>query len=396
MVSVSLILRTGRTYFEARWIDPVSGRKRTRSTGCRVRREAERFAARLEQEIEADNGNAPERMPWKDLQERYSAEVAPFLSDATVKKTNTMFGVLQELIDPKYAASITTAVVARFKNELMKRELSPYSVRGYLSELRKILRWAHRQRLIKAVPQIEMPRCIETMKGRPITLEEFERMLQAVPKALTQQVDDEAKAIPPDDKTVAAWGFLLRGLWLSGLRLQEALRLHWSDDRELCVDLSGEYPFLKIQAHAQKSRRAELLPIMPDFAEFLMAVPKHERKGYVFRPVGMRHETRPNFDWVSKVISKMGKIAKIKVSPTKFASAHDLRRSFGFRWAEQLLPQQLQQLMRHKDIKTTQLFYVGKNAHATAAAIWTRTKGVGNSLGNSQHLEAAKTQERVS
>ena len=40
-------------------------------------------------------------------------------------------------------------------------------------------------------------------------------------------------------------------------------------------------------------------------------------------------------------------------------SAHDLRRSFGERWASRLMPQVLKELMRHESIETTLNFYVG-------------------------------------
>ena len=54
----------------------------------------------------------------------------------------------------------------------------------------------------------------------------------------------------------------------------------------------------------------------------------------------------------------------------KCASAHDLRRAFGQRWAARIMPQILMQLMRHEDISTTMKFYVGKEAEATADVLW--------------------------
>lgn len=54
----------------------------------------------------------------------------------------------------------------------------------------------------------------------------------------------------------------------------------------------------------------------------------------------------------------------------KYASAHDLRRSFGERWANRVMPHILQQLMRHEDIGTTMRYYIGRNAETTADALW--------------------------
>ena len=54
----------------------------------------------------------------------------------------------------------------------------------------------------------------------------------------------------------------------------------------------------------------------------------------------------------------------------KTASAHDLRRAFGERWAARLMPAQLMELMRHETIETTLSYYVGRNAERTAAILW--------------------------
>jgi len=53
---------------------------------------------------------------------------------------------------------------------------------------------------------------------------------------------------------------------------------------------------------------------------------------------------------------------KGKAIVKKFASAHDLRRAFGQRWAIRIMPTVLRELMRHADISTTMKYYVGQNA----------------------------------
>ena len=49
---------------------------------------------------------------------------------------------------------------------------------------------------------------------------------------------------------------------------------------------------------------------------------------------------------------------------------HDLRRSFGSRWADKVKPHILQQLMRHENIKTTMDYYVQSEAEEIAEAVW--------------------------
>jgi integrase len=74
----------------------------------------------------------------------------------------------------------------------------------------------------------------------------------------------------------------------------------------------------------------------------------------------------------------------------KFASAHDLRRAFGQRWAGNVMPTVLRELMRHEDIATTMKFYVGQNAEATADAIWAV---VGDTLGDTSRRAETVTAE---
>ncbi len=105
-------------------------------------------------------------------------------------------------------------------------------------------------------------------------------------------------------------------------------------------------------------------------------------------------------DTVSKIVSRIGCKAAVKVEETtrkgehhiKYASAHDLRRSFGERWSMRVLPQVLMELMRHESITTTMQFYVGRNAERTADALWEAVENQkSNTSGNSGHFEQIAT-----
>jgi integrase len=127
-------------------------------------------------------------------------------------------------------------------------------------------------------------------------------------------------------------------------------------------------------AEAEKGNRDRLLPMAPEFAEFLDATPADQRTGRVFK-LDYRRKGRGKtigMEWVSAVVSKIGKRANVVVNTEtgKTASAHDLRRAFGQRWAARVMPAILQQLMRHEDITTTLKYYVGSDAQATADVLW--------------------------
>ncbi len=89
---------------------------------------------------------------------------------------------------------------------------------------------------------------------------------------------------------------------------------------------------------------------------------------------------------VGRIIGRIGQAAGVKVSETKSASAHDLRRSFGARWAARVMPPVLMELMRHESIETTLRYYVGRNAQSTARTLWAAYKRAqeGTILGNTE------------
>ena len=74
------------------------------------------------------------------------------------------------------------------------------------------------------------------------------------------------------------------------------------------------------------------------------------------------------------MVSRCGRIANVRVSQgsqkLKFASAHDLRRAFGTRWATRVMPPILKELMRHENIATTLKYYVDLEAEKTAGVAW--------------------------
>ena len=115
----------------------------------------------------------------------------------------------------------------------------------------------------------------------------------------------------------------------------------------------------------------------PEFAVLLQSIPERERRGRVFRLNSVLNGEAPvGADWAGRMLSRIGKQARVIVSPEagsqkiKYASAHDLRRSFGNRWAQRLMPAELKELMRHASIETTLRYYVGLNAEETAAKCW--------------------------
>jgi len=376
MVKVYLMLRNGRKNFECQWADPITGKLKTKSTNTPRKREAERFAGALAVEINSGEFNDAANTKWATAADRYENEELASRAVKTLWKFKSTRKAVEKIIDPLYVRAMTSSQVSQFQAGLRDKGLAEATIKSYLSALRSLLNWCHRIGLIVKMPHFSMPKRTGKMKHRPITDAEYKRMLDSVDAVATPRLANE-------------WKFLLQGLWTSGLRLDEALRLRW-DQGEITVNLTGQRPRLKIEANADKSTKPRLLPIAPDFAELLLTVDPSQRQGRVFRPVYPGQVLELRLDSCSKFITSIGEKAEICVGerppkgeekePRKsWAGAHCFRRAFGTRWSKRLRPQQLQELMRHETIATTMTFYVEDDIIDVEDAAWLHAT---NSLSN--------------
>jgi site-specific recombinase XerD len=332
----------------------------------------------------------PSKVSWPEFRVRYEDEYLPGLAKTTASKTSAMFNAVERILNPQKLAVLTTDRVSYLQSQLRKAGLAETTIKGHLAHLHGALGWAHRVGMLDKIPQIDMPRRAKgsrKMKGRPVTGEEFDRMLKKVTDAVGKVAAE-------------SWRHYLRGLWWSGLRLRESLELYWDRDDKLCADFSGKYAMLHIPAELEKGHQDRLLPIAPEFAEFLEATPKNERTGRIFRPMAKRAGARlPLAHRVGELVSAIGKAAGVKVHTdprtgrVKYASAHDLRRSFGERWAARVMPQTLMELMRHESIETTLKFYVGRNAMKTAETLYAAVSG--NTSGNTSLISSSWHEEAL-
>ena len=131
----------------------------------------------------------------------------------------------------------------------------------------------------------------------------------------------------------------------------------------------------------QKNRETVFYPVVDDFADFLLKTPPEQREGFVFNPQRGSGKISRRVDTVSGWIVDIGEKACVKVDMRKsrkknrkpedseevpvWGSAHDMRRAFGYRWAQIAPPMILRDLMRHASVQTTEKYYVGINAKKT-------------------------------
>jgi len=380
-INVIVVIRKGRKYLYLRYTDPVTGQKVEKSAGTSSKREAVKAAGRWQSELENGQAVSSNRLRWDAFREAYLDFAESRMAEGSVAKIYTMFNIIERTMKPDSVRRVQPKWITRFQSELLKSGNQPSTVEGYCRHLKAALNWAKSQALISTVPpfpRLKRSRSAKLMKGRPVTGEEFDRMLASVETTLKPMQHESIR-------------FLLRGLWLSGLRLSESLCLTWDQWADgIRVDMSGKWVKLLIPSESEKGGKDRVYPVTPDFAEFLLSVPAADRVGFVFNPVCGNGPSR-NRHTVGRVAARIGEAAGVKVdekdSTASYASSHDLRRAFGTRWSRRVSSSILKELMRHETVLTTEKYYIDIDADSTAAMLaglmnQGDTSGLGDTLGD--------------
>jgi len=359
-INVKLKQRADRKYIYMYYSHETTGKQVTKCTFQTTRDEALIVAREWQRELQA--GIEPENfdIPWAKFRQEFEQLHLPDLRDASHPAYAAAMNHLERLMNPEKLKSITSRALNRFKAQLQQEGMRDTTLANRLRHLKAILSWGHRNGYMKDMPHFPTVKQAKGVKGRgrPINDEEFERLLLAADK------------VRPNDSD--KWKRLITGLYLSGLRISDAMKVSWEYDAPFALVTTGRHPVFSIHATAQKAQRDETIPLTPDFASFVMETPEKERKGWVFNMLDSEGKNM-KAQHAARIIGQIGKRAGVLVDrrEKKFASAHDLRRSFGTRWAKRNIPvASLRKLMRHSNIQTTMEFYAIIDAQDLAGELW--------------------------
>ena len=263
------VVRVGnRPNFFLEWKDPITQRSRRKVTDLKAsglakeKKAAERLAAELELQLNSGVAALPSKYQWAEFRQRYESEVMPGLAKQTTVKIQVVLDRVEGILNPQRLLDMTEARLSHFVAELRRSGVAKTTIKGYLAHLKAALNWAVRQKLLVIMPSF--PRIQRAkrgggtpMKGRPITQEEFERMLDAVPTVVS-------------GLKVPEWRHYLVGLWWSGLRLEESLDLWWDRPEKIqpMFPKDGQ-PLFQIPGELEKGHTDRLLPMAPEFALLL-------------------------------------------------------------------------------------------------------------------------------
>jgi integrase len=323
-----------RPTLQLQWIDPVTNRRRTRSTETCDEDGAEEQRKDLEYELNHGLYQEATRMTWETFRQLFEEEYFPNCRPWTCKKFSTVFDHFEKVCKPAQLRSISERTVSSFAAGLRKLSgrrpgttMEPSTVQVYLDFFHTVLAWAEQQKLIPEVPKfptVKVPR----KDPQPVPSESFERLLDKAAGDLQMRA------------------YLLCG-WLAGLRLAEALALEWEESEEVpYLDLDRDRIILP--AKFVKAVKPQWLPLDSVLREALLLLPRHGRKVFRFTDRGGRPLAELA---VSHRVVNLARQAGVKLT------MRTLRKGFGCYYASRVPAQVLQKLMRHADIKTTMAYY---------------------------------------
>ena len=163
---------------------------------------------------------------------------------------------------------------------------SPNTVNSSMGAVMAFVRFCAKRDWIVKVPDLDSLSVDDVMKGRPITGEEFDRMIEATPRVVGK---NEAPS----------WQFALRVLWYSGFRVGDLMDFHWDDERHIrpvWPSRSGVHPTITVPS-SQKNGKLQEIPMLPELEAFLLEVPKAKRTGWIVNPLAITSTVKPGCKW---------------------------------------------------------------------------------------------------
>lgn len=363
---------------QLRYFCPVEKREIRISTATRDEQEAEAQKAELEAKLLLGVNSRPRQakvygpeMEWADFREQYRTLHLSTIRDNSAMHAESRLDLAERIVNPRSLGDLANpnslqqlqAKLLAGAESRRKKPRSPHTVKGYMNSVLSAVNWAYVQGWLPAPPRLRKIKVgkLKAMKGRPISANEFDELLKATPLVVGAEATE-------------SWKHVLRGLWESALRLDELMHMGWDVPKSICpVWEDGQLPVLNIPAALQKNDTEESIPLLPWFEAVLLETPPDKRTGWVFNPASLQPRLgnrircrRPNADWVGRIISRIGEKAGVVVEPadertgrpTKYATAHDLRRSCGERLREAGVPPLvICRVMRHSSWETTRKHY---------------------------------------
>lgn len=351
-----LARKDGKVAYEVRWRDNGMFKQRT----FKVKREAERFALRIEDEIA--KGQTTEVYVKRSTTVREVVE-ASMAVDAHKLKPRTLAGyrlIYDATILPRFGdkriAAVTSQDVEKWVQELAADGMAPGTVRNHFRALGKVFRYAVRHRLIPANPAA----------GTPLPRATGAQAFQ--PKFLTP---DEIERLASELDAFAPYGLLVRFAAYTGLRAGELAALRIRDINLLRKEVRVERTLHRVKGKGwqvgtpKSARSTRTVPILHAelLADLHAYLAEHPRRADAEAWLWPGHTPRsplPDWDRTFDYGSFYGMVFKPALARTGLAGTrfHDLRHTYAsLMFAAGIEPYKVSRWMGHGSLAITDQVY---------------------------------------
>jgi integrase len=132
--------------------------------------------------MEGQHGPAS-RMGWSDFRDYHERHCLSAMNPRSVDAYAAALNIYQRFHRPERVPEISAARITAWQTQLRTEGKAEATIANYSRHLKAVLNWAKSQGWLATVPKITMPKRVKgakVLKGRPITTEEFERILTAI------------------------------------------------------------------------------------------------------------------------------------------------------------------------------------------------------------------------
>ncbi len=177
---------------------------------------------------------------------------------------------------------------------------APTTVNTMIGAVMAFVRYCHTHGWVGKVPKLPKLTVDDAMKGRPITEEEFNAMLHAVPTVVGK-------------RPAPSWRCTLQILWESAFRVGDVMDFAWDDDRRIqpvWPTRKDQRPTLMIPP-SQKNRKTQEIPMLPGLRDLLEQIPKRDRHGWIANPQPVDYHIRSKADWFRPTRKDLAEISEM-------------------------------------------------------------------------------------
>lgn len=252
-----------------------------------------------------------DELKWDTAVEAFHETKALKLRPKSIKEYKSRLSIATQALKSQVsgplllADALSLASLERLQDLLIGGEASrldvrsPHTVNSVMRAVMTFSRFCHRHKWITELPPLATVPTDEAMKGRPITGEEFDRMMEAIPKVVGDAGADE-------------WRFMLNLLMESGFRIGDLMDFHWEDAGHIhpvWPTVAGQHATIIIPP-TQKNGKWEEIPMIPGLRKLLETVPESRRRGWVVNPPPVEYQLKTQHDWFMPSLKDLAKLAE--------------------------------------------------------------------------------------